>query len=109
MSWASLVAKEVDIEDIPDNVTEYTEPEEVSLAPKKKWSNPRFRSNILEEEVKPTPTFEEWQDRYLPELDDLFGLLDIELSKKEFKINTKSKAIFDRFCRIIYNKSSKCM
>ena len=111
MSWASLVTKEVDIENIPDNITECTEPDvEMNyIIPKKRWSNPRFRTNILDTEIKPTPRFEEWRDHYLLELDDLFMLLDTELKLKEFKINTCNKMIFDRFCRIIYNKSSKYM
>ncbi len=111
MSWASLVAKEVDIENIPDNITECTEPEEElvqsKIVPRKFWSNPRFRSNILETERQPTPCFEKWQDHYMGELEDLFSILDHELKKKEFQINTSSKKIFERFCRIIYNKSSK--
>ena len=111
MSWASRVAKEIDIEDIPDNVTECTEPDEKIpnvVVPKKKfWSNPRFRSNILETEVKPTPCFEHWQNHYLNELEELFSILDYELKMKEFQINTRSEKIFEGFCMIIYNKSSK--
>jgi len=53
MSWASLVAKEVDIENIPDNITECTEPDvEMNyIIPKKRWSNPRFRKTVEQSKI----------------------------------------------------------
>jgi len=111
MSWSSRVSKEIDIEDIPDNITEYTEPDNDLECPKvvsrNFWSNPRFRSNILDTECRLTPCFERWQNYYLIELEDIFLILNYELTLKEFQINTSSEKIFEGFCRIIYNKSSK--
>jgi hypothetical protein len=111
MSWSSRVSKEIDIEDIPDNISEYTEPDNElecsKVVSRKFWSNPRFRSNILETECRPTPFFEKWQNHYLIELEELFSILNYELNMKEFQINTRSGKIFEGFCRIIYNKSSK--
>lgn len=68
------------------------------------------RMNYITNNVRRKPSFEIWQYEYLRDLSNIYSIFTgclIERYPDNNETSLKSEELFDKFCRMIYKKSSK--